>query len=232
MDYLADTANIDEIRDLFHYFPMEGVTTNPTILSHENKSLSKIVPEIQECIGDKMLHLQTISEKADDIVREAKRYRDYFQFNDNYYAKIPVTKEGYRAIRLVKEAGMKVTATAIFTQQQALIAAKAGADFVAPYVNRLDNISSHGIDVVADIVKAFQLHDLQCKVLGASFKNVDQIYRVSMVGCHAVTASYEVLKAIMMHPMTDKGVMDFERDGTNLYDIYLQNHTNRDLLNS
>lgn len=222
MDYLADTANIDEINDLFYYFPMEGVTTNPTILSHENKALSKIVPKIQECIGDKMLHLQTISEKADDIVREAKRYRDYFRFNDNYYAKIPVTKEGYRAIRLVKEAGMKVTATAIFTQQQALIAAKAGADFVAPYVNRLDNISSHGIDVVADIVKAFQLHGLQCKVLGASFKNVDQIYRVSMVGCHAVTASYEVLKAIMMHPMTDKGVMDFERDGANLYNIDLQ----------
>lgn len=221
MDYLADTANIDEIRDLFHYFPMEGVTTNPTILSHENKALSKIVPEIQACIGGKMLHLQTINEKADDIVREAKRYRDYFQFNDNYYAKIPVTKEGYRAIRLVKEADMKVTATAIFTQQQALIAAKAGADFVAPYVNRLDNISSHGIDVVADIVKAFQLHGLQCKVLGASFKNVDQIYRVSMVGCHAITASYEVLKAIMMHPMTDKGVMDFEKDGADLYDIQL-----------
>ncbi len=222
MIYLADTANISEIRDLFTHFPIEGITTNPTILAHEEKPLSKIIPEIQEYIGDKMLHVQTISEKADDILEEAKHYRDYFQFNDHYYVKIPVTKEGFRAIRMVKEAGMRVTATAIFTQQQALIAAKAGADFVAPYVNRLDNISSHGIDVVADIVKTFKLYDISCKVLGASFKNVDQIYRVSMVGCHAVTASYEVLEAILKHPMTDKGVLDFEKDGADFYDVKLK----------
>jgi len=121
---------------------------------------------------------------------------------------------------MVKDAGMKVTATAIFTQQQALIAAKAGADFVAPYVNRLDNISSHGIDVVADIVKTYELYGISSKVLGASFKNVDQIYRVSLVGCHAVTASFEILEAIMRHPMTDKGVLDFERDGMHLYDVW------------
>ncbi|MPM93204.1 Transaldolase [bioreactor metagenome] len=114
---------------------------------------------------------------------------------------------------------MNVTATAIFTQQQALIAAKAGADFVAPYVNRLDNISSHGIEVVSDIVKTFKLYDIKCKVLAASFKNVDQIYRVSMVGCHAVTASYEILEAIMKHPMTDKGVLDFKKDSSNIYDV-------------
>lgn len=219
MIYLADTANINEIKDLFTHFPIEGVTTNPTILAHEKKPLSKIILEIQECIGTKMLHVQTISEKADDILREAKFYRDYFQFSNNYFVKIPVTKEGFRAIRMVKEVGMNVTATAIFTQQQALIAAKAGADFVAPYVNRLDNISSHGIDVVADIVKTFELYDLPCKVLGASFKNVDQIYRVSMVGCHAVTVSYEVLEAILKHPMTDKGALDFEKDGIHLYDM-------------
>lgn len=219
MIYLADTANINEIKELFNYFPMEGVTTNPTILSHENKTLSTVIPKIQECIKDKMLHIQTISERAEDILLEAERYRDFFNLYDNYYVKIPVTREGYRAIRMVKDAGMRVTATAIFTQQQALIAAKAGADFVAPYVNRLDNISSHGIDVVGDIVKTFRLYHINCKVLGASFKNVDQIYRVSMVGCHAVTASYEVLEAIMKHPMTDKGVMDFEKDSKNLYDI-------------
>ncbi len=220
MIYLADTANIDEIKDLFSYFPIEGVTTNPTILSHENKSLTKIVPEIQALIGNKMFHIQTISEKAEDILREAKRYRDFFQLNENYYVKIPVTKQGFKAIRMVKDAGMKVTATAIFTQQQALIAAKAGADFVAPYVNRLDNISSHGIDVVADIVKTYEQYGISSKVLGASFKNVDQIYRVSLVGCHAVTASFEILEAIMRHPMTDKGVLDFERDGMHLYDVW------------
>jgi len=219
MIYLADTANIEEIKDLFNYYPMEGVTTNPSILSKEGKKLSVIIPEILACIGNKMIHIQTISENADDILLEAKRYRDFFDLKYNFYVKIPVTREGYRAIRMVKDAGMNVTATAIFTQQQALIAANAGADFVAPYVNRLDNISSHGIDVVADIVKTFKLFNMSTKVLAASFKNVDQIYRVSMVGCHSVTASHDVLTSLMAHPMTDMGVTVFEHDGTDIYDV-------------
>jgi fructose-6-phosphate aldolase 2 len=219
MIYLADTANIEEIKDLFKYYPMQGVTTNPTILSHEGKPLSKIIPEILECIGEKMIHIQTISENADDILREAKKYREIFGLKNNYYVKIPVTREGYRAIHLVKDAGMNVTATAIFTQQQALIAANAGADFVAPYVNRLDNIVSHGIEVVSDIVKVIKIYGLSTKVLAASFKNVDQIYRVSLTGCQAVTASCDVLMSLMNHPMTDKGVMDFEKDGAQYYDI-------------
>jgi fructose-6-phosphate aldolase 2 len=219
MMYLADTANIEEIKDLFKYYPMQGVTTNPSIILHANKPLSKIIPEIQACIGDKMLHIQTISEKSEDILKEAKLYRDHFDLKNNYYVKIPVTREGFRAIRMVKDAGMNVTATAIFTQQQAIVAANAGADFVAPYVNRLDNIVSHGIDVVSDIVKTFKLYNQSCKVLAASFKNVDQIYRVSVVGCHSVTASYEVLNSLMSHPMTDHSVMTFEKDGTDLYDV-------------
>jgi fructose-6-phosphate aldolase 2 len=158
-----------------------------------------------------------ISQKAEDILKEAKHYRDYFNLKENYYVKIPVTKEGYKAITMVKEAGMNVTATAIFTQQQAFLAANAGADFVAPYVNRLDNISSHGIDVVADIVKGFVINNMKTKVLAASFKNVDQVYRVSMVGCHSVTATYDVLMAIASHPMTDRAVVDFENDAVGFY---------------
>jgi fructose-6-phosphate aldolase 2 len=219
MIYLADTANIEEIKDLFKYYPIEGVTTNPTIIANTGKTLSKVIPEIQECIGNKMLHIQTISDTAEDILREAKKYKEVFNLKDNYYVKIPVTREGYRAISLVKEAGMNVTATAVFTQQQAMIAANAGADFVAPYVNRLDNIVSHGIEVVSDIVKGIKLYGLKTKVLAASFKNVDQVYRVSLTGCHSVTASYEVILSLMNHPMTDQGVSNFEKDGAHLYDI-------------
>lgn len=219
MIYLADTANIDEIKELFNYFPIEGITTNPTILAHSKKKLSKIIPEIQQSIGDKMLHIQVISEKADDMLREAKCYQDYFQLKDNYYVKIPVTKEGFRAMSKVKEAGMNVTATAVFTQQQALMAAKAGADFVAPYINRLDNIGAQGVTVVSDIVKTFTLHAISCKVLGASFKNVNQVYQVSLQGCHAVTISHEIFELLIKHPMTDQGVADFIRDGISFYDI-------------
>ena len=219
MIYLADTANTEEIKDLFKYYPMEGVTTNPTILAHEGKPLSKIIPEILECIGDKMIHIQMISENSQDILKEAKLYRNVFGLKNNFYAKIPVTREGYRAIRMVKDSGINVTATAIFTQQQALIAANAGADFVAPYVNRLDNIVSHGIEVVSSIVQGLRLYNLNTRVLAASFKNADQVYRVSLTGCQSVTISYDVLLALMNHPMTNSSVLDFIKDGSQYYDL-------------
>jgi TalC/MipB family fructose-6-phosphate aldolase len=147
----------------------EGVTTNPSILSHIGKPLSKIIPEILASIKGKMLHMQTINEKKEDILREAKIYRDYFCLKNNYYVKILVTREGYCAIRIVKEAGMNVTA--IITLQQAMIAANTGADFVAPYViNRLDNIVSHDIDVVSDITKGIKIYGLKSKILAAGLE--------------------------------------------------------------
>ena len=166
-----------------------------------------------------MVHVQMISTESEDMVREAKKYRSYFDFGDNFYAKIPVTANGYRAIRILKDAGINVTATAIFTQQQALVAMKAGADFVAPYVSRLDNISSHGIEVVSDIVKNISVYNLKGKVLAASFKTVDQIYRVSMAGAHSATIGPELLHQLIKHPMTDIGVKQFELDSEGLYDI-------------
>jgi len=219
MIYMADTANLDELRELYTFFPLEGVTTNPTILSHTGRKLSEAIKGIQELIGTGMVHVQMISAESDDMVSEAKKYRSYFDFGDNFYAKIPVTTNGYRAMRILKDAGIKVTATAIFTQQQALVAMKAGADFVAPYVNRLDNISSHGIEVVGDIVQNIAIYGLKGKVLAASFKTVDQIYRVSMAGSHAATISPELLYQLIKHPMTDIGVKQFEIDAEGLYDI-------------
>jgi fructose-6-phosphate aldolase 2 len=146
MIYLADTANIQELKELYYYFPIAGVTTNPTIIGLEKQPLSIILPQIIDIVGDGMLHVQMISDKAEDMAREAKAYKAKFGLGDNYFAKIPVSSEGFRAMPMIKDAGINVTATAIFTQQQALVAARSGADWVAPYVNRLDNISSHGIE--------------------------------------------------------------------------------------
>lgn len=219
MQYLADTANVEELKELFYYFPLEGITTNPTILKEAGRKLSEIVPELLEIIGDKMLHMQVISEKCDDMLREAETYREKFKLGDNFYIKIPVTREGYKAIPLLKQKGFKVTATAIFTQQQALVAAKAGADYVAPYVNRLDNISSHGIEVVSYIVNNIKTFDLPTKVLAASFKTVDQVHRVSIAGCHSATIGYEILERLRSHPMTDMSVDNFTKDGEGIYDI-------------
>lgn len=219
MIYMADTADLNELRELYAFFPLEGVTTNPTIINHTKQKLSLTIEGIQQLVGTGMIHVQMISDDPDDMVREAKKYRSYFDFGDNFYAKIPVTANGYRAMKILKDAGVNVTATAIFTQQQALVAMKAGADFVAPYVSRLDNISSHGIEVVGDIVQNIAEYRLQGKVLAASFKTVDQIYRVSMAGAHSATIGSELLHQLIKHPMTDIGVKQFEIDSEGLYDI-------------
>ena len=219
MIYMADTADLKALKELYRFFPLEGVTTNPTILKMSGMPLSKAIDEILKIIGGGMIHVQMISSKADDMVREAITYKSQFGLGDNFYAKIPVTPDGYKAMSMLKDRGVNVTATAIFTQQQALVASKAGADFVAPYVSRLDNISSHGIEVVSDIVQNTIEFDLDTKVLAASFKTVDQIHRVSMGGSHSATISPELLMQLIRHPMTDISVETFIGDGKDLYDI-------------
>lgn len=219
MIYMADTADIAALKRLYDFFPLEGVTTNPTILKLAGEKLSVSIENILKVVGQGMIHVQVMSEEADDIVREAKTYKNYFDIGDNYYAKIPVTPEGYKAMTKLKDCGINVTATAIFTQQQALVASKAGADFVAPYVSRLDNISSHGIEVVRDIVKNMTDFNLPTKVLAASFKTVDQIHRVSMNGSHSATVGPDLLEQLIRHPMTDISVKTFLEDGKDLYDI-------------
>ncbi|MCL3781775.1 fructose-6-phosphate aldolase [Prolixibacteraceae bacterium JC049] len=219
MIYLADTANLEALKKLYEFFPLEGVTTNPTILSQSNLPLSKALIELRDIVEDGMLHVQVLSNKAEDMVREAKKYKQFLGIDEAYFAKIPVTPEGFKAMSMLKCEGINVTATAIFTQQQALVASRAGADFVAPYVSRLDNISSHGIEVVGDIVQNIEDFELDTHVLAASFKTVDQIHRVSMCGAQSATISPELLHQLISHPMTDISVAQFEKDGESLYDI-------------
>jgi fructose-6-phosphate aldolase 2 len=217
MIYFADTANLEEIKKLYYYFPLRGITTNPTIIINSGTTFVKAIDNILSVIGTDMIHIQVISEKAEDMLKEAKKYKEYFNLGNNYYTKIPVTMEGYRAIKLAKDAGLNVTATAIFTQQQALVASRAGADYVAPYVSRLDNISSHGIEVVGDIVDNIKNFHLNTKVLAASFKTVDQVYRTSKCGAHSATISFDILEALRSHPMTEISVQKFKADSIEAY---------------
>jgi fructose-6-phosphate aldolase 2 len=218
--YMLDTANVKEIERLYDLYPIDGVTTNPSIIAAEQKPLRAQLLEIRSVIGeDAMLHVQPISNKAEDIVAEALEYRDLVK--GNFYAKVPVTPQGIKAMQMLKNIGIRVTATAIFTQQQALIAAKAGADFVAPYVNRLDNISSDGIGVVADIMKFINAYGYPTKVLAASFKNVEQVHRVSLLGSHSATIAPELFEALLYHPLTERAVWDFYHDGVPYYDELL-----------
>lgn len=216
MKYILDTANLEDIKHANEFYPICGVTTNPSLVAKEKKDLVELLTSIRNIIGEeKMLHVQTTATKAEDMVKEAKMLKE--KVGGNFYVKIPIGEEGLKATMMLKKEGIKVTMTAIFTPQQALIAAKAGASFVAPYVNRLDNISADGVQVVADIVHMFDTFGLDCEVLAASFKNTMQLHNVALVGGHSATISYDVLKAAISHPMTDAAIAGFEKDWKGVY---------------
>ena len=216
MLYMLDTADLAAIKHCNEYYPLAGVTTNPSIIARENTDFWTLLSEIREIIGqEKMLHVQVTAKRAEDIVEEAKLLKA--RLGGNFYAKIPISEEGLKATMQLKKIGIKVTMTAIFSPAQALLAAMAGADFVAPYVNRLDNIIADGTGVVSEIVEEFKLHDLTTKVLAASFKNAEQVHRCASVGCHSVTVSADILRKVISHPMTDAAVADFDKDWQSVY---------------
>lgn len=216
MLYILDTADTKVIRHCNEFYPLAGVTTNPTIISREQTDFWGLLTEIRSIIGpDKMLHVQTMQKTAEGIIAEAKMIRD--KIGGNFFVKIPISEEGLKATMALKTMGIGVTVTAIFTPPQALMAAKAGADFVAPYVNRLDNIIGDGVDVAAAIVKQLEYYKLPCKVLVASFKNAEQVHKCAAVGCHSVTVTGDILKLLISHPMTDAAIEGFDRDWANVY---------------
>ena len=216
MQYILDTANIEELKAGFNLYPLEGVTTNPSIIAKEKKPFFEILRSIRDVIGDEaMLHVQVLGNTSEKIVREAHSLRDVI--GGNLYIKIPVFPEGLKAIKKLNSEGFNVTATSILTANQALLAAKAGADYVAPYVNRIDNLSGHGVQTVADIVAMFDNFNLPTKVVAASFKNAQQVHDVAVVGGQAVTVPYDVLKAVVSHPMTDNSIAQFKADWEKVY---------------
>ena len=225
MQYIIDSAHLEKIKECFEYYPIDGVTTNPTIISKEKSDFKKLIKSIREIIGpDKMLHIQTTSKKADDIIKEAIALRDFV--GGNFYIKIPISPDGLKATSVLTKLGINVTVTAIFTQQQALIAAKAGAKYVAPYINRLDNIVSDGVHVVEEIVKMFRLYNIDCKVLAASFKTVEQVHKIALVGGDAITINPDLFQQLTYHPLTLYAIDDFEKDWESVYG----NNTIQDIL--
>ncbi|SHH74455.1 fructose-6-phosphate aldolase 2 [Caloranaerobacter azorensis DSM 13643] len=213
MELYLDTGNLNEIKELSDILRIDGVTTNPTLVSKERKNIIDLLDEIIEVIGeDKIVHAQVVSKDYQGMIEEAeflsKRYK-------NIYVKIPVTVDGLKAIKELSNEGIKTTATAVFTAHQAALAAKAGACYIAPYVNRLDNISGEGVKVVKDIIKIINNYDFNTKVIAASFKNSQQVIDVIKEGVHSITVPADVMKSMMGHPLTDysvdKFIFDWER---------------------
>jgi len=216
MLFLLDTANVKEIARCFDLFPVAGVTTNPTLIAQEKRPFYDILTDIRAVIGEgSMLHVQVVGSDADTMVAEAHQLRD--RFGAGIFPKIPVTPQGLKAIRNLAAAGFHVTATAIGAPLQALLAARAGASFTAPYVNRLDNIGGDGVGVVANIVRLFAAYGLSTKLLTASFKNVQQVLDVALAGAHTATMAPDLLDLIIQHPLTDSGIAGFNADWAEAY---------------
>ncbi len=216
MLYILDTADLSEIAHCNEFYPLDGVTTNPSIIAKEKTEFLPLVKKIRDIIGpDKMLCVQTLAKTAEEIVADGEALKE--AIGGHFYLKVPIGEAGLKATPILKSKGIGVLMTAIFTPAQALISAKAGADFVAPYVNRLDNISGDGCGVVAEIVKQFDNFVLPCKVLAASFKNVEQVHKCASVGCHSVTVAPDIMKALIAHPMTDSAIAGFDKDWAGVY---------------
>lgn len=215
MELILDTANIEDIKDLHTHLCLDGVTTNPSIISKEGKDFENIIKEIDEIVGkDTPIHAQVISTKFEDVMEEALYIS---KLRENMYVKIPVTKEGLRAIKELKKQNIKITATAIFTAHQGFLAAKAGADYVAPYVNRIDNISGDGVNVVKDLVNIINSYNLNTKVVAASFKNAQQVLDLMKVGVHSATIPADICRTMIAHPLTDWSVDKFIEDWSNTF---------------
>ena len=213
---LLDTADHQSIREGLEYFPLAGVTTNPSIVAKAKTEFWALQEGIRAIIGEKsLLFVQVIGETAEEMVADAQAI--HARLGVNTYVKIPVTKEGLKAMPMIKKAGIGVLATAIFTPMQALLAARAGADWVAPYVNRIDNIAGDGIGVIAAIRDIFDQGGIDTKIVAASFKNVQQVLECAKLGAEAVTVPADILEKMLEHLMTDWSMDQFNKDWEGQY---------------
>lgn len=211
---LIDSADIKKAREIEKYYTIAGITTNPTILSKIEGSLEDKLKELKEfTYGKYEVHVQTTESEVEKIVEEAKKLRDYF--GESFYIKIPVTKSGLEAMKLCSKEDIRVTATAILTPMQTLAAAKNGANYVAPYVNRMENVGQDAKEAILEISNL--LIDYPTEILAASFKNVKQVQDILRCGAEAVTIAPKIIEASIWHPYTDKSVFDFEKDWGNRF---------------
>ncbi|MGX7197995.1 transaldolase family protein [Enterococcus olivae] len=220
MIYYVDSADLTVVEEANQVYPIAGITMNPTIVMKDLKGekipFFELTSNIREVIGDeKELHVQVVATTTEGMIADAKALRK--NISGNLYVKIPACKEGYIAIAALKEEGIATTATAIIDVNQAILSAKAGASYVAIYVNRVSNISADGDKVLADTAKVFKEHGLEAKVLGASFKNALQVERAAVNGVYGVAVGYDVFEACATHMLTDSSVDQFLKDWESVY---------------
>lgn len=208
MKIFLDTANIEHIREANELGIIDGVTTNPSLIAKEGRDFKEVVKEICSIV-DGPISAEVISVYAEGMVAEAK---ELVKIHDNVVIKIPMTAEGLKATKQLYKLGIRTNVTLIFSSTQALLAAKAGATYVSPFVGRLDDLSSFGMDLVSEIVTIYENYGYDTEVIVASVRNPPHVVESALAGAHIATIPHKVLMQLIKHPLTDIGIEKFLAD--------------------
>ena len=208
MKFFIDTANVEEIKTAYEYGLIDGVTTNPTLVSRENRDFYDLIKEICSIV-DGPVSAEVISLDYEGMVKEAK---ELAKLADNIAVKIPMTQDGIKAVKTLSSDGIMTNVTLVFSPLQALLAAKAGATFVSPFVGRLDDISHYGIDLVAEIVEIYSNYNFETEIIVASVRNPLHVLDAAKIGADIATIPFKVLMQFVKHPLTDIGIERFLND--------------------
>jgi transaldolase len=212
MKIFIDTANIDEIREANSLGIIDGVTTNPSLIAKEGRNFIAVIKEICSIV-DGPISAEAVSSKADDIVKEAI---DLSKIHKNIVVKIPIMPEGLKATKVLSKSGVNTNLTLCFSPAQALLAAKAGAAYVSPFIGRLDDIGQVGMDLVRDIKTIFTNYNFKTQVIVASIRNPIHVLEAARIGADIATIPYNVLMGLVKHPLTDIGIERFLKDWQNV----------------
>ncbi|MBR6633346.1 MAG: fructose-6-phosphate aldolase [Clostridia bacterium] len=208
MKLFIDTANVEEIRAAAELGVICGVTTNPSLIAKEGRDLNDVIREVADIV-DGPISAEVLSLEADKMVEEAKVLS---AINPNIVIKIPVCAEGLKAVARLKKLGIRTNVTLIFSSAQALLAARAGASYVSPFVGRLDDISSEGEKLITEIADIFEIHSIETEIIAASIRGPQDVVRSAEAGAHIATIPYKVICQMIKHPLTDIGIQKFVED--------------------
>lgn len=208
MKFFLDTANVEHIKEANEMGVICGVTTNPSLIAKEGRDFNEVIREITEIV-DGPISGEVISEEAEGMIKEG---REIAKIHKNMIVKIPMTKEGLKATKVLSSEGIKTNVTLIFSANQALLAANAGATYVSPFLGRVDDISMDGLALVEMIVDIFDIHGIKTEIIAASVRNPVHVMNVAKVGADIATVPYELINQMTKHPLTDQGLEKFKED--------------------
>lgn len=211
MKIFMDTANVEEIARFVDWGVVYGVTTNPSLIAKTGRTQAEVIPEIAKFV-EGPVSAEVISTECEGMVEEARKL---VQIAENIVIKIPCTPEGLKAVKVLAAEGIKTNVTLIFSMSQALLAARAGATYVSPFIGRLDDIGEDGVLLVKNIVQAFCLYGITTEVIAASIRNLAHVDAVMLTGCQIATIPTKVLEQMVQHQLTDKGLAQFLADYQN-----------------